>query len=91
MHINVEKELNDIQEYNYTMLKEFLGDYEHSFHWIPDYEKKANEITEFIQDLEIDILAMVNYKHNIFEYFIKEPVIKKLGLHPIIPFLVIPE
>lgn len=91
MHINVEPVLNDIQEYNFTMLKNYLEDYEHTFHWMPDYEKKANEINEFIQELEIDVLAMVNYKHNFIENLFKEPVIKKIGLHPIIPFLVIPE
>ena len=91
MHINVEPELNEIQEYNFSVLKELLETYEHSFHWMPDYEKKANEITDFIKDMEINILAMVNYKHNFIENIMKEPVIKKIGLHPIIPFLVIPE
>ena len=90
VHINVEPHLNDIQEYNYTMLKDYLEDYEHSFHWMPDYEKKTNEIVDFIKDLKIDLLSMVNYKHGFLENIIKEPIIKKMGMHPIIPFLVIP-
>jgi hypothetical protein len=73
------------------MLKNYLKDHEHSFHWMPDYSKKAAEIYEFIEELEIDILAMVNYKHSFIEGIIKEPVIKKIGVNPIIPFLVIPE
>jgi len=68
-----------------------LGDCEHSFHWMPNYEKKANEIVDFIKDLKIDILVMVNYKHSFIENIFKEPVIKKMGMHPLIPFLVIPE
>ena len=58
---------------------------------MPDYTKKSEEINEFIKDLDINILAMVNYKHSFIEGIIKEPVIKKLGFHPIVPFLVIPE
>ncbi len=90
VHINVEKKLSDIQEYNMTMLGEYLSDYEHSFHWLPKYDKKANEIEMFLKDLKIDVLAMVNYKHSIIENIIKEPVIEKLGYHPTVPFLVIP-
>ena len=91
LHINVEPHLNAVQEYNFTMLKQYLEDYEHSFHWMPNYAKKTEEIGEFIKDLKINILAMVNYKHSFIEYLLKEPVIKKIGKHPLIPFLVIPE
>ena len=91
LHINVEKHLNDIQKYNKIMLDKYLKNYEHSFHWMPEYSKKAKEIEMFIKDLEIDILAMVNYKHSIIESITREPVIKKIGFHPTVPFLVIPE
>ena len=90
VHINVEPHLNDIQEYNFTTLKNYLEDYELSCHWMPNYAKKTNEIVDFIKDLKIDLLAMVNYKHGFIENIIKEPIIKKMGMHPIIPFLVIP-
>jgi len=90
MHIKVESHLNAVQEYNLTALKEYLEDFEHSFHWMPDYTKKTEEINEFIRDLKIDILAMVNYKHSFIEYLLKEPVIKNIEKHPPIPFLVIP-
>lgn len=90
MHINVEPHLNAVQEYNFIMLKTCLENYEHSFHWMPDYDKKSDEINEFIKDLNIDALVMVNYKHSFIENIIKEPVIKKLGMHPLKPFFVIP-
>lgn len=91
LHINIEKKLSDMQEYNRTMLKEYLANYEHSFHFLPNYTKKSNAITTFIEDLNIDILAMVNYKHSLFESILNEPVIKKLVFHPTVPILVIPE
>lgn len=91
VHINVEEKLSDIQNYNLTMLKSFLRDYDYSFHWMPKYSKKTSEINDFIEELNIDMLAMINYKHSCIENMLKEPVIKKIGYHPNIPFLVIPE
>lgn len=91
VHINIEKKLTEIQEYNMTMLGSFLANYDYSMHWLPDYTKKSKAIATFIEDLEIDMLAMVNYSHGLFESILNEPVIKKLAFHPIVPILVIPE
>ncbi|WP_223550334.1 universal stress protein [Aestuariivivens sp. NBU2969] len=91
MHISIEDQLNDIQEYNLITLKDFLDNYDYSIHWIPKYTNKATEIDDFIEELGIHILAMVNYKHSIVEKLINEPVIKKLGFHAKVPFMVIPE
>ncbi|MGC1203699.1 MAG: universal stress protein [Flavobacteriaceae bacterium] len=91
VHINAEEKLNAIQEHNIMMLQSYLSDYEHSLHWMPKYAKKEAEINDFIEELGINILAMVKYKHSFIEKITKEPVIKKIGFHPIIPFLVIPE
>ena len=73
------------------VLKSYLFDYEHSFHWMPEYAKKTIEIKDFVTELDINMLAMINYKHSFIENMIKEPVIKKIGRQPIVPFLVIPE
>ncbi len=86
-----EGKLSDIQEKNCTKLEEYLSNYKSSFHFMPNYAKKTVEINDFIKELSIDILAMVNYKHSFIENIIKEPVIKKIGFHPTIPFLVIPK
>ena len=91
VHLNYEEELNDIQDYNLTVLKSYLNDYEYTLHWMPKYAKKATEINDFIEELGINILAMIKYKHSFIEKIIKEPVIEKIGFHPIVPFLVIPE
>ncbi len=91
VHINEKEYLDSIQDYNINVLKDNFRDYEHSFHWMPDYSKKVTEINDFIEELKINILAMVNYKHSFIESIVKEPVIKKIGFRPIIPFLVIPD
>lgn len=90
LHINVEKNLSEAQNENLINLKEHLKDNEHSFHWMPSYNKKSDVINDFINDLNIDVLAMFNYKHSIIEAITKEPIIKNIGYHPTIPFLIIP-
>lgn len=90
LHINEEEKLSKEQEHNYDCLKTHLQDYTHSFHWMPDYSSKANEIREFIQDLEIEMLAMLNYKKSCIQRIANEPVIKKIGFQTLVPFLVIP-
>lgn len=91
MHINTEEKLNDTQEYNLEALKSYLNNYEYTLHWMPDYANKTTEINDFVEELKIDMLAMVNYKHSFIEKIINEPVIKKIGFQPNVPFLVIPE
>jgi len=91
VHIKKEDQLNDIQEYNMVTLKNYLDEFNISFHWIPDYTKKVQEINNFIEELQIDLLVMVNYKHSFLENIINEPVISKIGFRPIIPFLSIPD
>ncbi|WP_299396908.1 universal stress protein [uncultured Gelidibacter sp.] len=90
LHINIEKSLSRAQEKNLDFLKDFFKDSKHSFHWMPAYATKSEIINDFIKDLNIDILAMFNYKHSIIENLTKEPIIKNIGYQPIIPFLIIP-
>lgn len=90
LHIQEKKELSEAQNLNIEKLNENLADFQHSFHWIPDYGKKASVIIDFIEELQINILVMVNYKHSFIETIINEPVVKKIGFHPIIPFMTIP-
>lgn len=90
LHINVEKALSDKQQRNVDTLKEIFKENKHSFHWMPAYSTKSEIINDFIKELKIDILVMFNYKHSIIENMTKEPIIKKIGYQPIIPFLIIP-
>ena len=91
VHVNVNSTLTDKQEENMNILKKYLANYEHSFHWLTDSNTKAIAIATFIDEFKIDMLAMINYKHGLLEAILKEPVIKTLAFHPIIPILVIPK
>jgi len=89
-HIHEEEKLDSIQQYNYHMLKKYLEDFETSIHWISKPSKKSVLINDFIEKMKINMLVMVNYKHSLIEEFTNEPVIKNIGFHPIVPFLIIP-
>jgi len=90
LHIIEEEELTELQDYNYTMLKLYLKDLDYSFHSKPNLTNKTLIIQDFIEQQKIDILVMINYKHSFIENIIKEPIIRKIGFQPTIPFLVIP-
>ena len=90
LHINKEKQLSDIQNYNMSMLKMYLEDYPHSFHWMLDYAKIETAINDFIDELNISVLVMVNYKHSFIEDIVKEAVVKNICTHPKVPFFIIP-
>lgn len=91
LHINLKDDLNEVQLDNMNELKSQLVNHKHTFHWMEKSGTKSDEITEFVSAFEIDLLAMVNYKHSFIENLVKEPVIKKIGFQPTVPFLVIPE
>lgn len=90
LHIQGKDSLTDAQNLNLTKLKTNLGDYNYNFNWMEGYDKKAPAITDYIEQNNIDILTMINYEHSFIENLIKEPIIKKIGFHSKIPFMVIP-
>lgn len=91
LHINLKSDLSEVQQNNMRVLQNHLEKQEHTFHWMEKSGTKSDEINEFIEQFKIDLLAMVNYRHSFIENIVKEPVIKKIGFKPTVPFLVIPE
>lgn len=90
MHINEAEVLNNHQIMNKSILLEYLLPFENSFHWMPLFKSKATAINTFLKELDIDMLAMVNYEHSFLDRMTREPVIKRVGFDNNIPFLVIP-
>ncbi len=91
VHINLKEDLSELQQNNMRALQSHLENHEHTFHWMEKSGTKSDEINDFIVEFKVDLLAMVNYKHSFIENIVKEPVIKKIGFKPTVPFLVIPE
>ena len=90
MHINEEEVLSKLQERNKSILLQYLLPFEYTLHWIPLFKNKANSIHTFLDELDIKMLAMVNYEHSFLEQMIREPVVKRMAFDLDIPFLVIP-
>ncbi len=82
--------LDTIQTYNSTSLEQYFKGVKHDFHVIHDFSNIEKAIQAFVEELEIDVLAMINYEHSFIERLTREAVIKKITFHTTIPFLVIP-
>ncbi len=90
LHVNVEDRLSNTQKTNLYTLREYLGNINHSVHWMPDFSSKSNVITTFLEELGIKMLVMVRYEHGFFAGLTREPVIKNLCNDLKIPLLIIP-
>ncbi|WP_291963496.1 universal stress protein [Maribacter sp.] len=89
MHVYTGDELNTIQEKNKEQLAKVLSE-SGFFHEVPSNEVIA-AINEFQIKQKINLLVMIQNKHTFFERLFIEPVIKKIGFHVTVPFLVIPQ
>ncbi|SDZ87038.1 universal stress protein [Bizionia paragorgiae] len=89
-HISKGDDLSEKQDNNLALLKSSLENFEHSFHWMSDSGSKESAIKDFILDYDINLLVMINYEHSFVERITREPIVKNIGFHPIIPFLVVP-
>lgn len=90
MHITEEEILNSEQESHRKLLELCLKDVDYSFHWMQAFDDKAKVIDLFLEKLKIDLYAMVNHKHNLFEKLTHEPVIKDVSMYSETPFLILP-
>ena len=89
MHVYTGDELDPIQEKNKEQLAKVLSESGFS-HEVPSNEVIA-AINEFQIKQKINLLVMIQNKHTFFERLFIEPVIKKIGFHVTVPFLVIPQ
>ncbi|WP_394749370.1 universal stress protein [Spongiimicrobium salis] len=81
--------LTDMQWGNKANLKKVLGKGTHLCHDVPDNDL-LSAINNFQWEHKMNLLVMVRNKHNFFERLFLGSVIKKIGLHVNIPFLVFP-
>ncbi|MEH6681291.1 MAG: universal stress protein [Sediminicola sp.] len=89
LHITGTEGLTEEQSRNKSDLESLLNTIEHSFHDVADQEL-LTAIYLFQEEHDSDLLVMIQNKHTFFERLFMEPVIKKLGFHLTVPFLVLP-
>lgn len=90
-HFSDDGLMSSTQQEQQKTLEAALEHLPHSFYSILDTGKKEHAIKEFIEDHDIDMLAMIHYNHSFLEYILNEPVITRIGFQSTIPFLVIPK
>ena len=91
VHVAVEFALNDHQMVNQKLLKERMHDLDVTFVNIDFEANVAHSLEKFISNTRIDIMALIRYRHSLWEKIIGEPVVKKMTFHTKVPLLVLPE
>ena len=92
VHVQYEiKALTDVQQFNLNMLRKYLGEVEHYIHTITELNSVSKTLEVFVAELDVHLLAMLNYQHSYIERMTREPVIEKVAFHTQTPLLVIPE
>ncbi|WP_420322023.1 universal stress protein [Flagellimonas sp.] len=90
LHVNERAHISETQRKNKQLLNEKLKDVAHQFEW-DNESSMPNAIHQFIKKNDIDLLVMMNRKHNFFERLLIKPNVDSMGFHTTIPFLVIPD
>ncbi|WP_149276574.1 universal stress protein [Pareuzebyella sediminis] len=92
VHVQYEiKALTELQQFNLSMLRKYLGKFEHYVHTVSELNSVSKTLEVFTKELDIHLLAMLNYQHSYMERMTREPVVKRMAFHTQIPLLVIPE
>jgi nucleotide-binding universal stress UspA family protein len=89
LHVTPPDGLDQEQEQNKRTLLELLANAEIEYHDYPDQEL-VTAINRFHTKSPQDMFVMVQNKHTFMERLFIEPVIKNMGLHSEIPFMVLP-
>ncbi|MFH6602502.1 universal stress protein [Maribacter algicola] len=92
VHVQYEiKALTELQQFNLNMLRKYFADVEHYVHTVSELNSVSKTLEVFAKELDIHLLAMLNFQHSYMEKITREPVIKRVAFHTQIPLLVIPE
>ena len=87
MHVRTGYDLNSTQLERKNQLEKLLGN-NALFHEVPDNGIIA-AVNDFQVKEKINLLVMVQNKHTFMERLFIEPIIKKIGCHVTVPFLVL--
>ncbi|MBM1106584.1 universal stress protein [Aurantibacter crassamenti] len=89
LHVSYGYELSEKQQKNKEKLDDILSSVAHLFH-----DQSNQEVIQAINNFQLkhkmNFLVMIQNKHTFVERMFIEPVIKKIGFHITIPFMVIP-
>lgn len=92
VHVQTEiKALTELQQFNLNMLRNYFKGIEYYIHTVSELNSVSKTLGIFANELDLHLLAMLNYQHSYMEEITREPIVKRLTFHTKIPLLVIPE
>ncbi|HBR55125.1 MAG TPA: hypothetical protein DEA82_13455 [Flavobacteriaceae bacterium] len=90
VYVQKKEKKSDEQRANAHQLHEILEETNPENNWLPGTSDTYNAITSYIQKENIDLLAMIYYKHNVFVRLFREATVKDIAKFSLIPFLIVP-
>ncbi|PKB00358.1 nucleotide-binding universal stress UspA family protein [Flavobacteriaceae bacterium MAR_2009_75] len=85
------KPLDEIQRFNLGMLRKYLAQIEHYVHTISEVKSFSDTLLAFNRELDIHLLAMLNYRNSRVDELTQEPVINRDSFEVQVPIMIIPE
>ncbi|MBM1107367.1 universal stress protein [Aurantibacter crassamenti] len=89
-HVNETMKKDKFKESNKHTLIEYMAPIKHLVHFAPQYSSKTNVITNFLEELDINMLALVYNNHSYLQQLMREPVVTNMAYHCKIPLLILP-
>jgi nucleotide-binding universal stress UspA family protein len=83
--------LTELQQFNRAMLCKYLKDVAHFVHTETELDSVSKTLELFTHELDIHLLAMLNFQHSYMERLTREHIVKRVAFHSRIPLLIIPE
>ncbi len=91
VHIELEFVLSDKQKSNQKLLEDRFEGLEVTFQNIDFEADVSHSLEKFNSDFKVDLMALIRYRHSLWERIIGEPVVKKMSFHTKVPLLILPE
>ena len=91
LHVMEAREISDAQQRNLDQIKAQFKETKLYVKLLPRGKGKARAISTYIEKEKVSLLVMVNTSNTIYNRLIREPVVKRIGFHSNVPFLVMPE
>ena len=89
MIVDVLRRENDEHGKREDAIERLVADIGHSFYF-PVSNDPAEEVLHFIDENDIDILAIIPHKHGFFERLMRDSFTRRVALHSHIPLLALP-
>lgn len=70
-------------------IERLVSGIDHSFHF-PVSDDPAEEVLNFIEENNVDMLAIIPHKHGFFDRLIRDSFTRKMALHTHVPLLALP-